>query len=281
MFGGYSSVVQSIVGDISDASNQATAFPILGLGWPIGSIIGPLIGGILSNPAERYGKHTSFFKDSPFFTKHPYFLPGFVSGFLALLCIVIGYFYMEETLNRKSTSSSLDYEMSSDYTGEQHIEKGFWDVLSIPIIRALAFSAFSLNINGTAFDFLFVLICYSPIEKGGLSLSPSKIGFALSAASVFYIFLQICILPKILKRYEASKLYTIAVASWVVVFSFLPLINVIARHGLIMEIDGGLGTVGDVIQSELSYSQTPLSTILVWICVGFVLIMSTVASEAY
>lgn len=46
-------------------------------------------------------------------------------------------------------------------------------LLSLPIIQALATSGFALSFLGTAFDVVFVLFCYSPIHSGGLSFSVS------------------------------------------------------------------------------------------------------------
>lgn len=41
---GNAAVVQSVVGEITDETNQAEAFPLMGLSWSLGCIIGPMIG---------------------------------------------------------------------------------------------------------------------------------------------------------------------------------------------------------------------------------------------
>ena len=41
---GNAAVVQSVVGEITDETNQAIAFPLTGLSWSFGCIIGPMIG---------------------------------------------------------------------------------------------------------------------------------------------------------------------------------------------------------------------------------------------
>jgi hypothetical protein len=51
-------------------------------------------------------------------------------------------------------------------------------LLSLPIIRALATSGFTLSFLGTAFDVVFVLFCYSPVHNGGLSFSVSQLRLA-------------------------------------------------------------------------------------------------------
>lgn len=40
LFSGNIAVIHSVLGEITDSTNQMVAFPIYGLAWPIGSIIG-------------------------------------------------------------------------------------------------------------------------------------------------------------------------------------------------------------------------------------------------
>jgi MFS family permease len=39
-FSGNTAVIYSVLGEMTDSTNQAIAFPIFGLAWPVGSIIG-------------------------------------------------------------------------------------------------------------------------------------------------------------------------------------------------------------------------------------------------
>ena len=43
-----------ILGDISDDTNQAFGLAILASGWGGGLLLGPAIGGYLSEPAKKY-----------------------------------------------------------------------------------------------------------------------------------------------------------------------------------------------------------------------------------
>jgi MFS family permease len=64
-------VLKSVLGEITDDTNQARAFSLLPLCFAVGSIIGPSLGGKLSNPTEEFPQ---WFGDSAFLAKYPYWL---------------------------------------------------------------------------------------------------------------------------------------------------------------------------------------------------------------
>jgi hypothetical protein len=45
------------------------------------------------------------------------------------------------------------------------------ELLSVPSIRTLAWSSFAMSFLGTAYTVVFILFCYTPIDKGGLGFS--------------------------------------------------------------------------------------------------------------
>ena len=48
-----------------------------------------------------------------------------------------------------------------------------WQLLAIPSLRSLIISAFALSFVSTAFETVFVLFAYTPIEVGGLAFNVS------------------------------------------------------------------------------------------------------------
>ncbi|KAF2182342.1 MFS general substrate transporter, partial [Zopfia rhizophila CBS 207.26] len=75
---------------------QPKAFGILPMVWNIGrSIIGPLLGGLLSNPASQYPR---IFGANKFFSTFPWVLPNMVVCTLLLAGLVSGILFLEETL---------------------------------------------------------------------------------------------------------------------------------------------------------------------------------------
>ncbi|GAA5986579.1 hypothetical protein JCM10908_003809 [Rhodotorula pacifica] len=92
-------VIKSMLGEVTDESNQARAFSFLPLAWSVGSVIGPLLGGYLSHPAERF---PSLFGHSAFFQANPYALPCLIGALFPFFGALLGIFCLEETLKPAS-----------------------------------------------------------------------------------------------------------------------------------------------------------------------------------
>ncbi|KAI9355683.1 major facilitator superfamily domain-containing protein [Zopfochytrium polystomum] len=90
-------VAKSLLGEITDATNQTKAFSLFGLMWSIGMICGPILGGFLANPATTY---PGLFGGCPFLRANPYFLPCLLSASISMIGFTVGFFYLEETLPR-------------------------------------------------------------------------------------------------------------------------------------------------------------------------------------
>ncbi|POY73727.1 hypothetical protein BMF94_3265 [Rhodotorula taiwanensis] len=98
-------VIKSVLGEITDESNQARAFSFLPLAWSLGSVIGPLLGGYLSHPVEQF---PSIFGHSEFFRANPYALPCFIGALFPFCGAVLGIFFLEETLKPARSTSADD-----------------------------------------------------------------------------------------------------------------------------------------------------------------------------
>ncbi|KAJ1970252.1 hypothetical protein IWQ62_000079 [Dispira parvispora] len=117
---GNASVSKTIVGEITDDTNQARGFSMLPLCWNLGTILGPLLGGLLSNPVDNF---PSLFGQSTLFRNFPYLLPCMVCSIISGGGFILAYFYLEETLGKPlpkavpepmaDTSSTLPHSISS------------------------------------------------------------------------------------------------------------------------------------------------------------------------
>ncbi|KAJ1978551.1 hypothetical protein H4R35_001860 [Dimargaris xerosporica] len=92
---GNASVAKTIMGEITDETNQARGFSILPLGWNLGSILGPILGGLLAAPVENY---PFLFGNSELLCTYPYLLPCLVCSSISIFTFIIALVFLEETL---------------------------------------------------------------------------------------------------------------------------------------------------------------------------------------
>ncbi|KAJ3313287.1 hypothetical protein HDV04_002271 [Boothiomyces sp. JEL0838] len=88
-------VAKSAVAEITDKSNHALAFSVVGFVWGLGMIVGPILGGYFVHPAE-----TMPLVFGEYFKEYPYFLPCLSAAILSFIGLVIGYYYLPETSHR-------------------------------------------------------------------------------------------------------------------------------------------------------------------------------------
>ncbi|KAG8911594.1 hypothetical protein FRC01_005628, partial [Tulasnella sp. 417] len=215
------------------------AFPLTGAFWCIGAIIGPLIGGTLSHPAERY---PDIFGNYEFLKDRPYFLPSFISSLLTCFSIIVAYFFLEETLPSKvlekklraaakaelvrspSTSSygtltpskgpARPRDLSSDTPptcvetpATKAVGPSTLSLLLDQRVRNVLIAGFLLSFICLCFETAFILWAYTPLRLGGLARKPADIGYALSSTAVLGIFISLFTFPALHSRFGTKSIY--------------------------------------------------------------------------
>ncbi|EFP83316.1 uncharacterized protein PGTG_09269 [Puccinia graminis f. sp. tritici CRL 75-36-700-3] len=248
MMNGNVAVLQSIVGEITDATNFADAAAYLPLCYAIGSIVGPIMGGYLSLPAQQY---PSLFGGSAFLIEYPYFLPCLGGGLLNFAAIIIGYFYMEETLETKrkrpGVTSSVN-DCRADYGTITNNADAMepTDVMMSPValtfakppsIRSLCtqpllmvlLSLGIMHFQNTAWQAIVPLYGYTKIENGGLGLGLDDIGFMLSTSGFGMIVVQLWVFPALQRRLGALRVFQLTLILFTISTMLPPLVTYIAR----------------------------------------------------
>ncbi|PPQ70882.1 putative Psilocybin Transporter (PsiT) [Gymnopilus dilepis] len=290
LLAGGTPIVHSIVSELTDETNNAIAIPIYGLITPIGFAIGPLIGGTLEHAATKYPHIFGY----EFLRKYPYFLPSFVPSCLAVLGVILGYFFLEETLpskvkqekaERRKSSCSTSSDSSTLYgatdscrglsepgsvEAEEEEEsdarpKGIKALVKDPSIRAIMGSGTFLMFLYTSFDVLFSLYCFTAVEDGGVGLPPNKIGYAFSVAGCIAMLMQLCITPWVLRTFDKAKVYNFCMCTFPVVFCLMGCLNPIARAGY----------------DEASQSFRPATTSLLYATIAVLLLLARVCVMAF
>ncbi|EUC61676.1 MFS MFS-1 protein [Rhizoctonia solani AG-3 Rhs1AP] len=79
-FGGAVGVARGSVASISDSTNEAQAYAILGFCWGMGGVAGAIIGGVFESPAKKW----NLFAHLPVFVEFPYLLPTLVAASITI-----------------------------------------------------------------------------------------------------------------------------------------------------------------------------------------------------
>ncbi|KAJ4467452.1 major facilitator superfamily domain-containing protein [Lentinula edodes] len=244
LFSGNVPVIPTVLCEITDPENESFIFPFFGIFWPLGMVLGPLIGGSLSDIALKFP--TVF--DYAVLKAYPYFLPCLVVAAINFAGMLSAYCFLQE-LVRFAEAKPLSTK----------------ELLANQMIRCLCTSACFLSFVTTAFDVVFVLFCYTPIQKGGLGLQTSQIGYALAISGVAAAFFQLVLMPTLLRRVDHAKCYHFTIAIWPAVFVILPSLNIFARY----------------MTDETNGNLDDNASAMLWVGIGFVLVFAKIGFLPY
>jgi hypothetical protein len=207
--------------------------------------------------------------------QYPYALPCIVASTFSLLGVTLAYFLMEEvrrfhhrflwyasltellkqTLPSKGKNSPKQSKEAKSYGSIPNAPiatpLSAWQLFAFPSLRSLIISSFALSFVSTAFDTVFVLFAYTPVEAGGLAFNvcvdfqifpdipltqqhqfqASQIGYSLSISGCLSCVVQLFITPILLQRFSCAKMYHGCMSIWFFPFVALPFLNLILRNG--------------------------------------------------
>lgn len=250
-------VIKSMVGEMTDSSNMAQAFALMPVAWAIGGTLAPLIGGGLSRPQDHW---PNVFRSS-FWQQYPYFLPCFVAACFCGFCFFLALAFLKETvvkspkaaphskkvvsypedLTHEHSDSSGRTSPTSTIVGHSHtdsegtvvnddtdVDASFKAILTPRVLLAIAAYA-ALAILDIAFGALQPLVLATPIEYGGLGVSPTTIGIVLGSFGVLNGVLQGVMFTRVLQLFGLRRTFIFAMAAFVTLFAMFPLLNMAAR----------------------------------------------------
>ncbi|THU83594.1 MFS general substrate transporter [Dendrothele bispora CBS 962.96] len=241
-------VVKSMLAEITDETNQARAFALLPAAYAVGSTIGPLLGGYLSHPVERYPVFERMGFVTVFLSDYPFFLPCFVGSLCNLSAIIFGYvsvfscihpsFPFPYVLSKSSTCKKHSPVSPNQRTPNLlhhhhlHLHVNRLSVKPRPLLNPPLFTPQ----NHTCPNHLvlprrpqFLLpsshpsLLLLPYSSGGVNFSPSQIGLLLSINGVTALISQTLIFPELEVRLGPARTYQLVITFLPIVFTCLPL----------------------------------------------------------
>ncbi|ROV89050.1 hypothetical protein VSDG_08739 [Cytospora chrysosperma] len=102
-------VLRTMISEIvRDKRHHARAFLLLPMTFNVGVILGPVIGGLLADPA---GSYPAVFGGVAFFQRFPYALPNLVSAFFLFSASLAAWLCLEETLDARADRPDWGIEL--------------------------------------------------------------------------------------------------------------------------------------------------------------------------
>lgn len=182
--GGNVSVAQSSISDISDEKTKARNFGLIGMAFGLGFVIGPFIGGKLSDPDIFQG-----------FT---YATPFFLSIILTFINIVLVYFNFEETLMIKR-AVKIDI-----FTGFKNIKNAF----SFKKLKVMFLVVFLLNMGHNFFTQFFQVFL-----MGKFGFTQSKVADFFAFMGLWIAFSQGGLIRPLSKKFSSSSILKVTMVS--------------------------------------------------------------------
>lgn len=190
--GGNISIAQSAIADISDESNKARNFGLIGMAFGLGFVIGPFIGGKLSDPSVL-----SWFNfDTPFW----------LAAVLSVINLVMVYRLFPETLKvRKSGHIDL-------FAGIRNIRRAF----GIKEMRTVFIVVFLLTIGFNFFTQFFQVFLV-----GKFQFNQSQIGDLFAYMGIWIAIAQGAVLRPLSRKFSSTQILSYAVILLAIVFPTL------------------------------------------------------------
>jgi len=206
-------VMKSVMGEITDSTNRAEGFSLMPVVWGFGATMGPLIGGSLSRPHDRFSKVFS----GSLWKNYPYFLPCLATSAYVFIAFVITLFLFKETVPKRDSRRSAEEcrEGPKVRTADEPVP--LRELLVYPVVISVLnyVSLAFLNISVNALLPLFLAM---PLEIGGLNLSPPIIGCIIGSYGAAGAIFQAIYFASIVRRWGERRVFIVAMSTFMPVF---------------------------------------------------------------
>ncbi|KAG2147024.1 major facilitator superfamily domain-containing protein [Suillus cothurnatus] len=246
-FNGSNGIVKSMVMDITDTTNLPKAYGYMPLPWMLGAIVGPLIGGSLSRPADRFPR---IFGRSEVLKTYPYLLPCTVPAVFASVAWLVTFLRFREGVSTKvpllglvkgwfsqQSDTKIPIPPNNALASFGEANPAEVPLKPLPLRASLTPKLCHYGHIYMAFNSILPLFYATPIELGGLSLDPPRIGAILAVSGIAHGAFQLLFYARLHDRFGAGAIYTAGVSSGIPIVILFPVINVLARvHGMCLTV---------------------------------------------
>lgn len=194
--GGNISTILAYFADITPKEERIKYFGWAGAAAGIGTIVGPTLGGLLSN----FG----------------YSVPMYFGVAITLLNVVYGALYMPESLSKDKRLHKITLVKLNPFTQ-------FASLFSVHKLRWLFIAIFLLGVPSGSLQAFF-----SQFAKDTFLWEPVKIGLVFSILGAVDITTQGLIMPKLLRKRNESEIATLGMVSEMIAYGLIALSGILS-----------------------------------------------------
>lgn len=192
-------VARAYIGDISESSMVARRMGMIGAAFGLGFMIGPFIGGILSDPASGIGGPF----DTSFWASHEYLLPCLFSSMLSLISLTLAYYWLEESLPVEKRSMSDGVSPIARLSGTMSSIIG---ILRLPTVSTLVIVNFLFLMGFSMMHGTFILFTAMSPENGGLGWDEMDNGWIFAFIGLLGVIIQGGLIGPLSDRFGMKRL---------------------------------------------------------------------------
>ncbi|KAJ1916115.1 hypothetical protein IWQ60_008217 [Tieghemiomyces parasiticus] len=195
------STAKTIMAELTDETNMARGFSLLPLCRNLGTLLGPVIGGLLSRPADHY---PGLFGHSILFRRFPYLLPCLVCAAIGLCAWTLAFFLLEETLPypRLRTNAAADEcrpLLTPTPPPPSLVRPGVLASLVTAFgsdVRRVLAGVFLSALISVMLDDIYPVWSATTPGLGGLGLDSRAIGLTMAFSAGVVLYVQLVVYPR-------------------------------------------------------------------------------------
>ncbi|KAK5077067.1 hypothetical protein LTR64_005453 [Lithohypha guttulata] len=234
IFAGTIVTIRTMFTEHSTSKTQARAFSWFAFSGNLGILFGPLIGGVLANPAKQY---RGTFKGVRFFEEYPYALATLATGTIALVAAVVTFFFVEETLPSSSRKSGLSKnDLEAESAADEPIDnegkyKTTWSLVKAPGVAPVLYLYSHNMLLAFAYTAIIPVFYYEPISLGGFGFSSRLISLFMALTGAAQATWLLLVFPPLQHRIGTGGVLRLCAYVYPLFFIVSPALNALLRQG--------------------------------------------------
>ncbi|UNI18368.1 hypothetical protein JDV02_004641 [Purpureocillium takamizusanense] len=213
-------IIRTMVGEHCTTQTQARAFSWYSFASNMGVLVGPIVGGALADPASQY---PSVFGGIEFFDRYAYALPGFVVAAIGVTGAVSSAVFLDETLQKSSSSSSLVQQRVPE-------QASTWQLIKGPGVAIVLFIYGQVMLLSYAFVALLPIALYTSVDLGGMGCSPSEITIYMTIQGGSEALWLLIVFPLLQRRIGTKGVLAVCAVAFPLFFAGYIVINALLRQ---------------------------------------------------